>query len=742
MTRHGLRALFPAALLLCALVLMPAPSQGQGLPGYANVKASHMPSSVQMLDRHGQVLGQVRTDFHVRRGQWVNLADVSPALQRAVLLSEDQEFYEHAGVDWAAIAAAGWGRLFSGHARGASTISMQLAGLLDPALAPGAHGRSVLQKIDQILQARALEADWSKTQILEAYLNLVSFRGELVGVAAMSRVMFRKHSSGLNAAEAALAAALLRGPNADVTTVQRRACEVLLSMGGRAGCSDLRALISQAVRRSAGSFADVPDEAPHLPGLLRSLGHRLPESGEFRVSLDAGLQRRAHDALQRQLASLARAMVNDGAIVVLENRTGEVLAYVGSSGPYSSAPQVDHARALRQAGSTLKPFLYAQAIEEERITAASLLDDRPFGLSAGGGVYQPRNYDERFSGWVSARTALASSLNIPAVRLLLQVTPEAFAGRLVQLGLPLTRDGDFYGYSLALGSADVTLLSLTNAYRTLANLGTHGPVRGVPSPSSFPDSRVFDAGAAWIVGNILADRLARSPAFGLDSPLSTPFWSAVKTGTSKDMRDNWCVGWSAQYTVGVWVGNSQGASMQNVSGVSGACPVWHELMQFLHPGHDVVAAHPFAGQAAPPANVSGHAVTYVPALESGRMEFFLGDTAQGTIILQEGAGWVQGNLREALAIEGCCTGHSAGLLRIVSPLNGTVYALDPDIPARSQRLWLRARGDQSGLAAWQINGRVLGHGDQSWQPVPGHHAIELVDTHGRVVDRVQVQVRG
>ncbi|NLY28067.1 MAG: penicillin-binding protein 1C [Alcaligenaceae bacterium] len=756
---------------------MPTQPFAQSLPDYPAVRAAHRPSSVQILDRQGVALDQFRTDFHRRRGQWVELNAISPALQRAVLLSEDRHFHEHAGVDWSAIAAAGWGQLVSGTSRGASTLSMQLAGMLDTSLAPGAGGRSVLQKVDQILQARALEARWSKDQILEAYLNLTPFRGELVGVNAVSRVLFRKHPSGLNAPEAALAAALLRGPNAPAPVLERRACEVLLAMGSSAQCSALRSLVSLAVQRTGASWADAPGDAPHVAGLLRSLGYTLPPSGVVRVSLDAGLQRQAQASLQRQLAVLTRANVNDGAIVVLDNRTGQVLAYVGSSGDYSSAHRVDHARALRQAGSTLKPFLYAQAIEQERLTAASLIHDSPLGLPGGGGIYQPRNYDEHFSGWVSTRTALASSLNIPAVRTLVQVTPDAFAARLVQLGLPLTREGEFYGYSLALGSADVTLLSLTNAYRTLANLGEHGPVTVLPDnePSvgnahgsgllggrapkpSGTTQQVFDAGAAWIIGHILADRLARSPAFGLDSPLSTPFWSAVKTGTSKDMRDNWCVGWSRFYTVGVWVGNSQGASMQNVSGVSGACPVWHELMQSMQgrltggaagasPGAadeagSAASAHAFAGAPLPPVNVSARIVSYQPVLEASRQEFFLGDTAQDLFVLETGGSLIAEGPQASWPFEPCCSGPPAAMLRIASPLDGTVYALDPDIPVSSQHLWLRARGDRAGQAVWRVNGRIIGQGDQVWQPVPGRHAIELINTEGEVLDRVVVQVRG
>jgi penicillin-binding protein 1C len=262
-----------------------------------------------------------------------------------------------------------------------------------------------------------------------------------------------------------------------------------------------------------------------------------------------------------------------------------VLAWVGSSGGgLSQAPQVDGVLARRQAGSTLKPFLYGLALEERRLTAASLLDDSPLNLATASGLYMPQNYDQQYKGAVSLRTALASSLNIPAVRTLVMVTPERLFQRLQALGVKLPESGDFYGYSLALGSADISLLALTNAYRALAAGGRSQPVRAVLNAPAVPPTQVMDGNVAWIIGDILSDGSARARTFGLDSPLSTRFWSAVKTGTSKDMRDNWCIGYSARYTVGVWVGNASGESMWNVSGVTGAAPVWQDVMHYLHAG--------------------------------------------------------------------------------------------------------------------------------------------------------------
>ncbi len=332
-----------------------------------------------------------------------------------------------------------------------------------------------------------------------------------------------------------------------------------------------------SARRTRG---EIEGDAPHLARtLLKRPGERVTST------LDARVQRHAADTLQRHLRELDGRHVEDGALVVLDNATGEVLAWVGSSGELSRASEVDGVTARRQPGSTLKPFLYALAIETRLLTAASLLDDAPLAVTTPAGLYVPQNYDRGYKGHVSLRQALASSLNVPAVRTLAVVGYEPFYRQLKALGLnTLTRDADHYGYSLALGGAEVTLLDLANAYRTLANTGVSTPVRTVPGGLAHEPVRVIAPGAAYIVGDILSDPAARALTFGLAGPLATRYAASVKTGTSKDMRDNWAIGYTARYTVGVWVGNFSGAPMHDVSGVSGAAPVWREIMDFLHEG--------------------------------------------------------------------------------------------------------------------------------------------------------------
>ena len=238
--------------------------------------------------------------------------------------------------------------------------------------------------------------------------------------------------------------------------------------------------------------------------------------------------------------------------------SGDVLAYIGNNGVRSSARYVDGTRALRQAGSILKPFLYALAFDRKVLTPVSLLDDSPLELAVGGGSYRPRNYDEQFHGLVTARTALASSLNIPAVRTLQLVGVEDFWSTLRRLGFRSLEESEFYGPSLALGTADICLEDLVNAYRSIANGGVLTASRLTPDTPRSKEGRVFSRGAAFLVSDILSDRESRALTFGLENPLATRFWTAVKTGTSKDMRDNWCVGYSERYTVGVWIGNFSG----------------------------------------------------------------------------------------------------------------------------------------------------------------------------------------
>ena len=721
-----------AAVRTCALAaVLCGPLLAWALPSAQEVRTSHRASDVHILSREGEVLQRLRTDLQVRRGQWVALRDVSPALRLALLVSEDQRFYAHSGVDWRAASAAAWGNLWNTKTRGASTITMQLAGLLDEDWRARNSGRSVGQKLGQALVATQLERHWRKDQILEAYLNLLPFRGELVGIDALSRTLFGKAPHGLDEVEASIAAALVRGPNASPVVVAQRACGVWQDLvrqqmvAARADCTALQWRAEQALRARLWPASE--GLAPHWAQRVwaaRDAAAQIPEQG-LTTTVSATTQRLAVESLQRHLRELQGRSVEDGAVVVLDNRSGEVLAWVGSSGTLSQAAEVDGVLASRQPGSTLKPFLYAQALEEQRLTAASLLEDSAAHIATGAGLYIPQNYDRRFQGWVSVRRALAGSLNVPAVRTLVMVTPDAFFAQLRQLGLPLRENAGYHGYSLALGSAEVPLLHLTNAYRALANGGRYAAVAPSLLAEKVPVQpvQVLSPQAAFVVGDILADAQARAATFGLDSVLVTRFWTAVKTGTSKDMRDNWAVGWSQRYTVGVWVGNASGAAMHGVSGSSGAAPIWADIMAGLH------ARTPSHAPAAPPGvvqqAVAFGATPLDPGSEPGRREWFIAGTEQAQFA------------RPARTPQAA---QSAATARIEMPVPGTILALDPDIPPSRQQLQLRADRPR---VRWFIDGVQVGTGARAqWQPWPGLHVVQLQDARGRLLDSVTVEVRG
>jgi penicillin-binding protein 1C len=706
----------PARLWLAVAVL--AAGAAHAVPSFGDVRSAHQPSDLPLLARDGSVLQMLRVDMQVRRAPWVSLADVSPALRTALVLGEDRRFWAHSGVDWPALAASAWANAWNQHTRGASTLTMQLAGLLDDTLQRPAGGRSVGQKIGQIAQARALEAQWSKAQILEAYLNRVPLRGELVGVAAASQVLLGKQPSGLDAQEAAFLAAMVRAPNATAGALERRACEVLRQQNQP--CDGLATLVTQALARRPGPLhsAQGQTQAPHFAQWLwhtqgsRALTRSAANGPALQSTLDAPTQRLANSVLRRQLAELRGREVEDGAVLVLDNRSGEVLAWVGSSGPLSGAAEVDAVLAQRQPGSTVKPFVYALALQQRLITPASLLDDSPLQVASSGALYQPQNYDHRHLGFITARQALAASVNVPAVRVGMMLGPDALFAGLNAAGLQLRHSAGWHGQALALGTADVSLLALTNAYRMLANGGVIGPVQGAAQPgtaaaaarqASAAPQRVLSAAAAFQVADMLADASARASTFGMDSPLVTRGWAAVKTGTSKDMRDNWCIGFSDRYTVGVWVGNASGVPMHGVSGVSGAAPVWRELMAHLHQ----------------------HQVSRAPAAPAG--------------LLRRADEWfVQGTEPVAAALVPAQPGVLATpATGVRSPRDGMVLVLDPDIPMAAQRLSL-----QGAPGTWVLNGRVLGQGSQlSWLPRPGRHLLQWRGEEPGATQQVRFEVR-
>ncbi len=763
------RGLCGVALVLLTAVALAAP------PPFDAIRTNHTPSERYLLDRNGEPLQRMRINDKVRRSEWVKLDDISPAMIDAVLASEDKRFFDHGGVDWRAAASAAITNLRSGEVkRGASSISMQVAASFDASLAranAGKDARSMSQKIDQAQAAWELERAWSKQQILETYLNTIYFRGELQGIGAASEQLFGKAAHGLSRVESSILAALIRAPQASRAIIERRSCEVLRSMEEGADCVPIAYAIDRwgSVRNLR---SDDESIAPHV------VKYVLPSPGgrELKTTLDRQLQLATRDAIRKHLQVLAGRNAHDAAVVVIDNATGEVLAYAGSSGQLSEAGDVDAARAARQAGSTLKPFIYGLGIEKNIFTTATLLDDSPFSVDVGGGAYTPQNYAHEYVGPVSVRTALASSLNVPAIRALTLVGVAPTHALLKRAGLTtLVNDPDHYGYSLALGSADVNLLELTNAYRAIANRGvwsqttfalrsTHtDPVRGDPvsstevnaAPTLTPvrgelvepratttasfdklrtsgdQRRIFSEPTAWLLANMLSDRGARYVTFGFDNPLALSHWAAVKTGTSKDMRDNWAIGFNSRVTVGVWVGNAKGLPMHNVTGVSGAGPIWADVME---------AAAQRVGAGAPakmPDALVKRRVEFTSnesRVEASRSEWFIRGT-EPTL----GTSRITIAAREA---------NSQGA-RIVSPTDGAIIAIDPDIPNDNQRITL-ASGDAKQAGCWEVNGERLScsdapitwsHVKQATNAAQNTAVIRLLDSEGNERDRVTITLR-
>jgi len=678
------------------------------LPSYPEVRSAYRSSDSILLDRNGQLLYELRTDLRVRRLAWTSLAEISPALQAAVVRAEDRRFFEHGGVDWPALAAAVPRGMAAGSWRGASTISMQLAAMLDKDLQPSGVRRSLRQKWGQIEAAWMLEGAWSKAQILEAYLNLVFFRGDHQGVAAASGRLFGKAPHGLDAGEALVLAALIRSPNAAAAQVESRAMQLGRSLAWPVTDAQIR---DQVLRALPGSGA-IPARADLAAHAGRRIFKGKREGAVVGCTLDKETQRLANERLAHHLEILKPRHVAEGAALVVENATGEVIAYASRTADPARSRFVDGVAAKRQAGSTLKPFLYALTFDRQILTAASRLADAPLDLSGPTGIYQPRNYDRRFQGPVTVRTALASSLNIPAVRALEMAGVEAFLEVLRELGIQgLSESGDFFGPSLALGTADVSLWELVNAYRALANGGIHSDlVLTAAAGAGEHERRVFSPQAAFIVSDILADRDARSLTFGLENPLATRFWTAVKTGTSKDLRDNWCVGSSQRYSVGVWFGNFSGEPMRDVSGMSGAAPVWLDLMNHLHRTESSFANRAPDGMVCRPP----------PGAGNRRPEWFIHGT-------------------EPAPDEAAAHGAPA---RIVYPPDGAVLMIDPDIPPERQKIVFAASGAED-LPVWVIDGKRLRAGAHAhWNPAPGRHTVSLLDPGGRLADTVVFQMRG
>jgi penicillin-binding protein 1C len=682
-----------------SLFLMAIGAAQIGLPAigeFESTKLSVSPSDLVVLDSKSMPLQGRRVSFNKRQFPWVPLTDFSEELKQAIVAAEDKSFWQHDGWTLSGLLRA----VGNGGASGGSTISMQTANLAFPAIK---RSRPWLYKLRQILLAKELEKHWSKAQILEAYLNLVPLKGELVGVPAASWLWFKKYPKSLLQSEAAAIAAILPAPNALQSRVQKRLYQL-------AQCNEKCDLPEQALqavfKQPGGDYA--ANEAPHFA--LAVSPEDQVQHAPIRSTIDGDLQRFVAESAVAQRVALEGQNVHDIAALVVENSTGRVVAYLGNQGRLSSARHIDGVKALRQAGSTLKPFLYGLAIENRHITAATRIVDDPLDVVLPSGTYAPQNYDRQFHGAASVRLALANSLNVPAVNVLKLIGTEQFMGGLLRFGFKHLREADHYGLSLALGSGQVSLEELVAAYRTIAQRGVYTPLcKTEPCLETAPQQAMLP-GAAFIISDILSDNAARSEVFGSSSPLHQSFWSSAKTGTSRDMRDNWCIGFSREYTVGVWVGNFDNDPMWDVSGVTGAAPLWGTILSWLHENRATV---PWVEPEMP---------DEVRQEKSGSTEgeYYLSGTEP------------QKTISSPSAIEA----------KIIYPSAGVQIATDTGIPLHSQKIMIETQGGKGANLFLDGAFHAAAEDGVLWSPTPGRHQLSLVGEEGKVLDRVVFMVRG
>ncbi|MDI1479760.1 penicillin-binding protein 1C [Polyangium sp. y55x31] len=546
--------------------------------------ADHWHEGHRIVDREGRLLREIGSEAE-QRGRPVALDQMGDRIVVATLVSEDKRFFEHDGVDGRAIVRAIGQNLKGGRiVSGASTITQQLVKLLDAQGKPSP--RTLERKVTEAARAQNLEETVDKRAILEAYMNRLGYGHGLTGPEAAALGYFGVSAKDLSWAQAAWLAVLPRAPSfldsydhpERVRLRQRALLDDLREEGVMSEADHARAVDEPIHVRKI----QRPFYAPHFVDAVLREASRPGEKGHgvTKTTLDLALQEDAEGLVRTHLASLASLGANNAAVIVVDNEDGEVLAWVGSGSYWddSIAGQVDMVRARRQPGSTLKPFVYALAFADGH-SAAEPLPDVPTRFSEQGGTYAPGNFDGTFEGPISAREALAGSLNVPAVRLAAEVGEGRLLESLRSLGFAsLDREARHYGLSLALGTGEVTLRELAGAYVALARGGERMPIRIVAGEAAEP-SRVMDPAVASLVTESLSDPLARVRGLHGRGPFDLGFPVAVKTGTSSGHRDTWCVGYTHERTVAVWIGNADGAPTQKLTGASGAGPLFADVMR-------------------------------------------------------------------------------------------------------------------------------------------------------------------
>ena len=734
-------------LLLCVTIRL--------LPYLAPIRAADIAQEKQAIaftDRNGLLLGTLLTRVDAKRlvvrhrehTAVVPLNQVSPQFIHAILAAEDGRFYHHDALDLKAIARALKDAI---HAKrilsGASTITMQLARMLD------SLPRTVSGKTQEVWLSWRLTAGMNKDDILSAYINRLPMGGNIYGVEAASRIYFSIPARDLNLAQASLLAAIPNNPTyfnpyehyQRLKQRQKYVLNRMIQYGYITRAIAQRAYTEKVIFafRQPGIIA-----APHF---LFWLSSQIPptslnkSSSPIRTTINRPLQQFVEAQVQQILTNLAANNVHDASALVIDNHTGEVLAYVGSPDYFNEAKlgRNDGVQALRQPGSTLKPFLYELALEKSVIRPNSILADVPANYAIPGAkLYSPTDYTRSFTGPVRVRVALANSLNVPAVRVLEKVGVQTFLARLRDLGFAhLSQPAEYYGLGLTLGSGEVSLWELAKAYVTIARFGSPTPLVSMfPLVSSLDAMNRVTTTTTWqLIVDMLSDRYARAAAFGVDSLLNLPFPTAVKTGTSSNFRDTWTVGFSRDYTVATWVGNFNGDPMRQISGVTGAAPLWNRIMLHLHSSQEPANFPPPEGMVKLlMCATSGLKPT--PACTSVVEEYFYPEDKSNYERLQLN---LPGEYDEWLARQNQfnLTSHN---FKILSPHNRDLFLLYPGEEGK-QKLEFKLGGISSTPVEWWLNDEKLDTSANAlfWTLRPGNWTLSAKS--GEISDKVTFQVQ-
>ncbi len=636
-------------------------------------------SSLQILDRHGVPL---TASYHESWNVSSQLAlhQVPLFMQAAFLQSEDKRFYQHSGVDWRARGSALWQNIRYGDTvRGASTITEQVVRMVHP------RRRHIWSKYIEGFEAAALERQYSKADIFEFYLNQLPYASHRRGVSQAARYYFGRDLSTLTEREMLALIVLARAPSAydlyrhpDKTEKSINRLAASVSSGDRYQ----RILDQKMVLEPAQSLT----EARHFSRYVRALPG-MNRHDRVITTLDAGVQSMVQQTLDQRMRSLRGRKARNGAALVLDHTTGEVLAWVvaGAGQEDVDGHDIDSVTVPRQPGSSLKPFLYARALDKGW-NAAMFLDDSPLSEAVGTGLHRFRNYSRSYYGSVSVREALGNSLNIPALLAIRYVGVADYMTVLQQLGFhSLDRSSDIYDEGLALGNGEVTLLELAQAYAVLAHGGVKRPLRlKLSDTAPAYEARVYSDESVSVIGNILSDPWARRLEFGSGGALNMPVQTAVKTGTSTDYRDAWVAGYNDRYVVAIWMGNLDRTAMDGVTGSVGPAIAMRSIFSKLNEGRDTKRLH-----------ISPRLV-------------------RTDVCIRPGADCARRN--EWLRADDVVTDQvqAKRVLEMVRPTEGLQLAYDPRVPADHQKFRFEIEGLSAGAQiSWYLNDALLG---QSAEP--------------------------